>query len=426
MNLIRLTALFFKGLERNFKIIRYGNVPDIYKTAVFMERYAFAKNGLRAYPRSIKELGKHLLRPKLKIYDLPSVSAIYCGGSANNEREFLFFSELLEDTPSLDVYQRPSNLSFVPSKEVKKTPQERVLSVLVFFFCCLYLLRVKLGPISLKYLIYYSKVFLQLYCSARRQGLRARLAVVANDHTDFPVVTSMIMQYFEVPVVYVQHAEISESFPALDFDVSILRNKQSLIKYRDIGKARGDVFIVPRRDKDDRFEQVFEGSSQTKTSAVIYLSSVYNCDALRDTIALLESNPSVEMVAVKPHPRDDVGMLKAIPGIKIVDSIPTYQHVAVVPNSSVVVELLEKGVPVFQNFELDEVGRDYYGFVENGIVCEISAKDLSLEFWKTDFYNGHWLARFSQYSPSVDETWREAMPRLESKIKSYLTPTAVF
>lgn len=424
MKLVRLTFLFFKGLERNFKIIKYGDVPEVYQTPVLMERYAFAERGGKAYPRSIKELGRHLLRPMLKIYELPSVSTIYCGGSANNEREFTFFSQKLADDASVVAYQRSSNLSFVPAREVKKTVQERILSVLLFLFCCIYLCRIKLGPISLKYLIVYSKVFLQVFCTARRQGIAARLAVVANDHTDFPVAASMIMQYFEVPVVYVQHAEISESFPPLDFDVAILRNKQSLMKYRKIGEVKGEVFIVPRREKHNRFERIFEAGKQIKTSAVIYLSSVYNLDALSESIALLKANPSVEMVAIKPHPRADFDTLRAIPGINIADSIPSFQHVAIVPNSSVAIELLEQGVPVFQNFELDDVGRDYYGFVADGIACEIATHDLGQEFWKTDFYNEQWLVRFAQYSPSVDEAWREAVPRLASKIQTYLAPTS--
>ncbi|MGE6659870.1 hypothetical protein ACQKEK_03910 [Pseudomonas sp. NPDC077408] len=419
MNLIRLTRLFFKGLERNFKIIRYGDVPAVYNNPVLLERYAFADGSFRAYVLSIRELAKHLLRRSVKIYSIPDSGVMFCGGSSNNEREFEFFTRIMNDQVSCTRYEQALNLSFVDAAEKSKLISDKLLSIIFFLFCVCYLSRIKLGPISLKYLIAYSKIFLQVVSSYQRYPLRTRLMVVANDHTDFPVATAMVMQYYRVPVVYLQHAEVSSSFPPLDFDISILRNEKSLEKYAEIGKVRGDVFIVPRA-MSSNIQRVFQARAQEQVAVVLYLSSVYKFAEVQKCILALLSNKNVSMVGIKPHPRADIEPLKGLEGVSIYSCIPEFEHIAIVPNSSVLVELFEKGILVFQYFELDDVAPDYYGFVRDSIARQVSSGDLVDAFWITDFYGADWLYRFRKYSPAADDSWRTSLPVLMGKIDSYL------
>lgn len=419
MNLIRLTILFFKGLERNFKIIRYGDVPAVYNSPVLLERYAFADGSFRGYVLSIRELAKHLLRRSVKIYSIPDSGVMFCGGSRNNEREFEFLTRLISGQGSCARYEQTLNLSFVDATEKIKLISDKLLSIAFFLFCICYLFRIKLGPISLKYLIAYSKIFLQVVSSYQRYPLRTRLMVVANDHTDFPVATAMVMQYYRVPVVYLQHAEVSSSFPPLDFDISILRNEKSRDKYAAIGKVRGDIFIVPRAQSSN-IQHVCRVKEQERAAVVLYLSSVYMFSEVEKCISTLLSNKRVTTVGIKPHPRADLELLKGLGGVSIYSDIPEFDHVAIVPNSSVSVELFEKGIPVFQYFELDDVEPDYYGFVRDGIARQVSLGDLVDAFWITDFYGADWLYRFRKYSPAADDSWRTSLPVLIEKIDSHL------
>jgi len=420
MNLIALVRTFYKGLDRIFKIINYGDVPFIYNNPVYMEKYAFARCSLIGYWKSVAELGREMLRPTLKIYSIPSGPLIFCGGSSNNEREFHFFSSLFAGRQCLD-YSRESNLSFVPARQLKKTIVEYFISLLFIVLGCFYLFRIKLGPISFKYLVFYTKIYFFLYASLMRSKEKPQLLVVANDHTDFPVIASMLMQYFDVPVVYVQHAEISERFPALDFNVSILRNEISREKYQAIGPIQGDVFVVPRSPKSDMFERILR-ARVVVTPVVVYISSVYSESGLARCLSQLASNASVSSVSVKPHPRTDISSLNVGPNVALLSSVPTFDHVAVVPNSSVVVELLEQGVPVYQLFDLDDIGYDYYSFVEKGVAPAISFDDLTGSFWGGGgFYNEAWIERFSKFSPSIDSAWETELPVLLDKISFYLS-----
>ncbi|MDR5907500.1 hypothetical protein [Franzmannia qiaohouensis] len=423
MSFLSFNRYFFKGLQRNFKIIRYGDVPEVYKTPLVVERYAFASPSIKGHLRSLKELAKHLLRSDLKTYEMPEALFIYCGGSANNEREFSFFSRLVLDELPVSEYSRKDNISFVNTKVVKKTRFEYTVSFYLFFLCLLYLFRIKLGPVSLKYLLTYAKVFLNVYASTRRHDMKVHALVVANDHTDFPVAASMVMQYQKIPVVYVQHAEVSDSFPPLDFSVSVLRNQKSLDIYRSIGKVSGDAFVVPRRQESQNLSKIFQKKSG-KVPVAIYLSSVFSQDAVVRCVDALKTNANVLSIGIKPHPRASQEFLRSISDVTIHDSIPAFEHIAIVPNSSVVIELLEAGIPVFQYFELDDVGHDYYGFVREEIAPEVSLKDLYFPFWNSGFFNDQWLLKFAAYSPSVNDSWRVSLPTLISKMKSYIRTTS--
>nr|WP_298113594.1 hypothetical protein [uncultured Pseudomonas sp.] len=419
VNLPKLVFYFFKGLERNFKIIRYGDVPKIYESSMYLEKYAFADGRVLSYFSIVKELLRHLLRPVQKIYKIPNSDVLFCGGSSNNEKEFIFFSGLLSGNFPVASYSREKNLSFVLAHEKKKTLGELALAVLIFFLCGCYFFRIKMGPMSFKYLVVYSKIYLQVFCSFQRARQIPKLMVVANDHTDFPVAASMIMKYFGVQVAYVQHAEISEAFPPLDFDISILRNQKSLDKYRAIGCVSGDTFIIPRAEKHAAFKKITQGV-RSPPQVILYLSSVFDPDAVRDCIELLSKNPGVAAVGIKHHPRASMSMLQECSGITIYEQVPQFSHIAIVPNSSVAIELLEQGVAVFQYFALDSIDADYYGLVEDSVTLAIARQDLLQSFWNTDFYDAAWLCRFTSYSPAVDESWRELVPTLTARVQAVL------
>lgn len=422
MNVFKFSRLFFKGLRRNFKIIRYGDVPEVYKVKVHMDRYAFCDGSFKGLFMGMKELGRHLFRPLIKIYEIPETPVLYCGPTKNNEREFEFFSSYISREISVLDYERGHNLSFVEAGELRKTRAEFALSCMVFLFCLVYMARVRMGPMALKYLIVYSKVYLQVFSSFRRFRKWPRVMVVANDHTDFPVATSMVMQLFRIPVVYVQHAEVSESFPPLDFDVSILRNERSLEVYRRVGMIAGDVFVLPRNAKASNFERIFEKPSE-KVPIVIYLSSIFNANEVERCVTLLQSNPWATEVVLKPHPRGDLGSLRGLEGVSVAESTPDFYHVAVVPNSSVVVELLENGIPVFQYFGLDDISRDYYRFVGDRIAPEVVESELSSQFWTTHFFDENWKVRFAAFSPSVDDSWQQQLPAFFSRMSEILSDT---
>lgn len=416
----RAVYFFFLGLERNFKIIRYGDVPEIYVRPIDLERYSFASGRAFSYLAVLRELAMHLFKPSQKFYQLPGADVLFCGGSANNEREFHFLSSLLAGTvPGLE-YSRDKNLAFVNSAGLRKRVGEQVVAVLLFLVCLVYLFRIKINPTSFKYLLSFSKIYLQVLCSVNRSGHLPKLTVVANDHTDFPVAADMVMKSFRVPVIYVQHAEISEGFPPLDFDVSVLRNNKTLEKYQAIGQVKGEVFIIPRTGCASNVSRILDVAVMGSINIVLYLSSVYDQAAVQDCIDMLSKNPGVKKVSIKRHPRTPAEVLKNTFDVEVLDHAPTEHHIAVVPNSSVAIELLERGVRVFQYFALDNIHPDYYGLVADGVTPAVTYHELMTDFWCTEFYSKEWLERFYKYTVAADESWRQQVPILSKRLQGLL------
>lgn len=409
---IRFIFFFYKGLERNFKIINYGQVPEIYITEKVTEKYFFAK-GFRSIGAVVKNLMHDLLSGVVRKFNLPVAQVLFCGASRNNEREFQYFAEAFSSPGVNFRYSRESNISFVEQTRSRHSSKTRLVFALIFILSVLYVLRIRICPTSYKYLVSYARLFGWIYLSSVGRVEAAKLAVVANDHTDFPVAFSMVMQLLGVQTLYVQHAEVTEKFPALDFDYSILRNVRSHRTYEAISRVRGRVFVVPRVFELPGIGRLSK-PAPVDVHVVVYLSSVFDEAQVCACVEALRGNPNVISVSVKRHPRVSVEEIHAVVDIEVLDAIPDYEHIAVVPNSSVAIELLEAGVRVYQCFALDRVTPDYYGFVRGGITRELMLDDLCASFWNDGFYGADWLPKFKIYSPGVDEEWRAVL--LEAQI----------
>src|SRR5690606_14340579 len=96
----------------------------------------------------------------------------------------------------------------------------------------------------------------------------------------------------------------------------------------------------------------------------------------------LQVNRDVTNVFLKPHPSLDMGALAESLGVKLCAMVPEEPHVAIVGNSSVAQGLATAGHLVFQDFKLDPVVRDYYGFVNDGLTCELGVQDIGERFWQ--------------------------------------------
>lgn len=417
MHIIRFLWFYYKGLSRNFKVINYGDALSVHSAGKNVEKYNWI-NERTPLLVLLKLLRRELVLKSDRVIKIPAAEVLFCGGSANNEREFVFLAEAL---PELDLlaYSREGNISFSQYASFKKSRTERIAAFLVFFVSCLYLAKIKIGPVSVKYLVYFGKIYLRVHCSFVRSPWRPKVLVVANDHTDFPVAAAMVAKLFKCRVVYVQHAEVTTKFPPLDFDVSVLRNKKTLDTYSEIGKVRGEVFIVPRDAGSAQAIDALLCEVIGPVRVVVYLSSVFSEIGLAGCIEKLKENESVSDVSIKIHPRGSLEALAAF-GVEVTAESPDFKHIAIVANSSVAIELLAAGINVYQCFVLDEIPRDYYGFVSDGVVCEVALEGLSGCFWMSKFYNAQWLSKFSRYSPAISDEWKASLPVLQKSINRFL------
>jgi hypothetical protein len=225
--------------------------------------------------------------------------------------------------------------------------------------------------------------------------------VQANDHSPRRVALSMVVKSAGVPRVYLQHAEVSPHFPPLEMEHAVLRNARSLATYRAIGPIDAETYVIPREDASPDLERLARDRG-TGVDVVVYPTSRILAGPLVEVLSALRRNPHVARVSVKPHPGSVVSMEKLLDpnlAVGIEGGIPTHDHVAIVGNSSVSVELLAQGVPVYQCFALDAVAPDYYGLVARGLTAAVAPEALSGRFWAPYRIDDRWRAAFSEIVP---------------------------
>lgn len=314
-------------------------------------------------------------------YNIPANAKIVTyANTHNNKREIDFFKRTTQEWCDVDTVEL-SACERLPKKPIcaEIFSENFGKGLRTFLFKRTSISRSHIHQL-LSYTVAYCTVSEDFSQCASLQGV-----VLANDHSPIPVALSMAAKHIKITRIYIQHAEVTPIFPALDFEYSILRNKKSERIYRSMGEPTGLVEVVDRSEKMIDIPEIQTSARFLVTSprvkVGVYPSSVLDQSYLRRLVEALHSNDNIEQVFIKPHPAVDLSVLAEAFGVQLHASSPAEPHVAIVGNSSVSLELALSGHLVFQDFNLDEVGRDYYGFVRDGLTSEITLGLLTKQFW---------------------------------------------
>lgn len=319
------------------------------------------------------------------------------GATNNNKREFNFFLRKAEE---LGFFVELLNIEELPGERVKVENSKLKLEIVSSYSEFLK------GRASISKSLLHQTVSYALSLLAAWETMHEvepSLFIVANDHSPAPVAYAKVAEAKNVKILYLQHAEITGNFPPLDFDYSILRNEISFDIYAR-KKMSGKVVFCDRssigfsqEELLNRFERL---KAESKVSVVIYPSGVFDDQAYKRLVSELLKNELVDSLSVKFHPSFKDFERVRDGRVTILDELPDDPHVAVCGNSSVVVELVAKGNLVFNYFDLDDISRDYYGFVDKKISRILEIKNASKPFWK-DVKGSEILPSLSKYMPSV-------------------------
>lgn len=406
----------WQGLQRVSSIVdgnaRYDELLEYRLTNE--ERAAYSHNVPISARReqACAHIRLHMLEKQHKIL-LPQFSGFVCEGSThNNEREYAFFER---ECAPLGITVQKQNYSKIGTIGMgRQSPAEQALRDAVLESAQQYYrARQEISASLVRQLTLFSVSFFRFVVSFHRRGaVPPGVLVQANDHSPLRVAMAMVMKGLGVPRIYLQHAEVTSSFPPLDFEYSILRNAESKAVYEQLGPLTGQVFVLPRYEEHFAADRLAARHVGPQT-AVIYPTSRVVLDNLKAIIAALNANPEVDQVTVKQHPAAarQLQELLAGAGISFTDAVPEAHHIAIVGNSSVVIELLHRGIPVYQNFEFDPVAADYYGFVTKGLTRQVSIAMLSQHFWSPYKVDEAWRNKFKAFDPTVDTDYRVEQDR---------------
>lgn len=342
---------------------------------------------------------KIITTSKPSIYIIPDVNILLFGRTRNNLREFDFILPLIDEPRVLSV-ANAADLSLVKRGHIPAALAQ-IASALTREIAEFYENRATISS-GLVYQV--GEFFAQfiryvLSFSSPESGL-PNIVVVANDHSPSSVGFSLAARVRRVPRLYVQHAEVTASFPPLDFEYSVLRNPLSKRIYEQIAPLTGEVFVISRFSAPSSRPPNLH-SGMLDRPVIVYTTGRVEDAGLSEAVTALQQNPNVPSVAIKPHPSQEGAAWPE--GWTIIGAHTDDPHVALVGNSSVAVELLHRGIPVFQNFSFDPVADDYYGFVEAGVTSPASSDELRGDFWTKVQFDDQWYLRFSDaFAPSED------------------------
>jgi hypothetical protein len=338
---------------------------------------------------------------------LPEFTGFACDGNTkNNLREFYFFERICSSKGIKIRYQNYADNTRIAvwnlSRVQKEAAQTIVSDVIKFYLDC-----PKITASLVHQQILYSRSFFSFLISFSRTGaVKPAALVLANDHAPVRVALSMIMKGLGVPRIYLQHAEVTMSFPPLDFEYCVLRNKKSRDTYEAIGSVAGRVFVIPRYPEPFARDALIKPRGRAVT-VVIYPTSRIIVAELQQLLTNLRSNSAVGKILIKEHPGAAKQLRHQIQvaGVEFAQAIPAEDHIAIVGNSSVAIELLHRGTPVYQNFDFDPVSRDYYGFVRSGLTFEINLAEMSSVFWRPYEADDRWLHAFAEWDASANAAY---------------------
>lgn len=349
--------------------------------------------------------------------------AVSYGRSRNNRREFSFLQSFLE-RKGLD--SRIFNAGFIQfSSNGRVRDDWPLMEVLAEALDAYEDSRRRLTAPTVFQLSNYTHAYLSWSKNLRNAAGVPRVMLFANDHSPNQVACSMVAKELGIPRIYIQHAEVTALFPALDFEIAILRNEASRGVYKQAGPVPAGSFSISRETKPFRVS-AFSDAVSGRPVVGIYLTAQVEWAGVRLALDMARGNPEVRDVFVKPHP----GLPKHLvaqncPDVRIEHEIPEIPHVAVVANSSVVIELLHRSIPVFQYYRMDSVPDDYYGFSRSGIAPEVTAEDLQQPFWKRFAADERWLSEFSRYDPQADANYPEQEEGLADMLSQHFGPAEV-
>lgn len=330
-----------------------------------------------------------LMSAKTSVYKLPSgVRTISYASTFNNKAELNFLLKKFAPYGGARICEitECQVLNRVQLGEVPDVID--AVKIVTHFFMSYNNLSYSLLHQTVNYVVSYFS-FLDTFS---RESELLKGIVLSNDHSPIPVALSMVAAQLGLCRVYLQHAEVTNIFPPLDFEYSILRNKKSERIYRDIGVSNGFLHVMSRRKEIKVATDIICSSGLIENSdqvlVGVYPSSIFDDMSMRTLVDKLKKNSSIKQVFIKSHPSVDLTEFAMHLGIEHYTEVPKEPHLAIVGNSSVALDLTLLGHLVIQVFALDSIAEDYYGFHEEGLTGKVSLDELSeISFWKSRFNN---------------------------------------
>lgn len=278
------------------------------------------------------------------------------------------------------------NISFSNSVFVKFSAKVHASAAAIFVLRAIALIR-RLSSIEKTLVSNYLNQFLESYWYLPYfisifENLQPKCAITSNDHNTANRCFIAAARSLGVKTVYIQHASVSDLFPALNFDYALLDGKAALGRYLQCENNRPKLLALPK--KTTIFlsgQQKALSKSRDEANKAIGLA-LNSFDDIISAVTLIRMLIECGYeVCLRWHPgqrTEEVSRLRReVANIEnLILSNPLYESVEkffgkishlIAGNSSIHLEAaLSHVIPIY--FELNKQGHhDYYGYCASGI-----------------------------------------------------------
>ena len=202
--------------------------------------------------------------------------------------------------------------------------------------------------------------------------------MLANDHNFAHRTIILAARREKIPVIYIQHASVSDEFPPLSMDYALLDGLDAATIYDQAGKSETKVFLIGMAKADRFFKDINRG---TDIKTVGICTNLFDPPQRVDELckALASNSLGVDLI-FRPHPRDQrkqkwLEMTEQyhirVSDSQVEDSFDFLKGVDTIlaGNSNIHLEAALMNVyPIYYDFALDR-RVEKYTFVSKGL-CE--------------------------------------------------------
>jgi hypothetical protein len=233
-----------------------------------------------------------------------------------------------------------------------------------------------------------------LYFLLRRWFSRQRPAavVVSNDHIHLPCTIVQAAKDAGIPAYYIQHACITDRFPPLQVDFALLDGEDAKQKYLAAGESDAKIDLVGVTKMDG-----YENHINTKTTVDTIGLCFSVADELDRILMVLEAVKAIDIkrVIVRPHMRMNKPDLERLTAETIKAGFELSVHgeqspidylksidLLICGVSAIALEAALMNITVV-NFVTNTSEKDWYGFIQNGLLESFEDKDKLIAFINT-------------------------------------------
>ncbi len=209
---------------------------------------------------------------------------------------------------------------------------------------------------------------------------------ISNDHSVLYRALLLATKQLKIPTIYLQHASVSDDFPPLMFDMSLLYGQNALDKYLFNNKEIHGIVKLVGIPKFDPFINDLNKGSIIKTIGIPY--GLRDClDDVKAIILQLRQQFDNILITIRKHPRDErvlsfeksTNVLESDSKRENVFEYLKKQDLIISADSAIHLEATLLNVTsIYYRFSPVPNEYDIYGFVKNGLIDECRTEDQLL------------------------------------------------